>query len=234
MNSYLKLNIMKFLNKTNLLKSVLGFGILSLSSIVAVSAAAINRELQIGMSGSDVGVMQTFFKQDPTIYPQGLVTNYFGSMTRTAVRNFQARNGIATVGRVGPQTLPVLNAAIANGTLGNGNNNNGNTGNYGVAPTISGVNVSTTGSNNSVNLSWSTNESAKGFIYYSTSPLNAYENDNSVTVTGANTASNSNNYLSSQTISLQNLQANTTYYYMIYVTDQSGNVSVYSSMFRIN
>lgn len=226
---------MNFFTKNNLLKSALGFGILSLSAISAVSAAAINRELQIGMYGTDVGVMQTFFKQDVTIYPQGLVTNYFGSMTRTAVRNFQARNGIATVGRVGPQTLPVLNAAIANNTLGNGNNNNnGNTGNYGVAPTISGVNVSTTGSNNSVNLSWSTNELASGYIYYSTSPLNAYENDNSVTVTGANTASNSTNFVSSQTIALQNLQANTTYYYMIYVTDQSGNVSVYSSMFRIN
>jgi peptidoglycan hydrolase-like protein with peptidoglycan-binding domain len=227
---------MKFFNKTNLLKGTLGFGILSLSSIALVSAAAINRELQIGMSGSDVGVMQTFFKQDASIYPEGLVTNYFGGMTRAAVRNFQARNGIATVGRVGPQTLPVLNAAIANNSLGNGNNNNnnGNTGNFGVAPTISGVNVSTSGASNSVNLSWSTNELAKGFIYYSTSPLNTYENENSVTVTGANTASVSNNFVSSQTVSLQNLQANTTYYYMIYVTDQSGNVSVYQSIFRIN
>jgi chitodextrinase len=117
---------------------------------------------------------------------------------------------------------------------GNNNNNNGNTGNFGVAPTISGVNVSTSGASNSVNLSWSTNELAKGFIYYSTSPLNTYENENSVTVTGANTASVSNNFVSSQTVSLQNLQANTTYYYMIYVTDQSGNVSVYQSIFRIN
>lgn len=216
----------------------LGLSALVATSVVLgvtsfASAEAINRQLQYGMTGSDIGVMQAFFAKDATIYPQGLVTNYFGIMTKGAVMNFQARNGIATVGRVGPATLPVLNAAIANGNIGGGTNN-GNTGNAGVAPSISGINVATNGNTNSVNIAWSTNELAQGYVYYSTSPLNTYENDNSVTVTGAYTASTNTNYVSSQNITLQNLQANTTYYYMIYVTDQSGNVSVYQSSLRIN
>jgi peptidoglycan hydrolase-like protein with peptidoglycan-binding domain len=189
----------------------------------------INRQLEYGMSGSDVGAMQAFFAKDATIYPEGFVTSYFGVMTKNAVINFQAKNNIATAGRVGPATLPILNAAM-NDSLNSTNVSQ----NYGVAPTIFGVNVSTNGNMNSVNLSWSTNESAQGSVYYSSSPLNLYENSNSVTVTGANLASTNSNYMTSQNVVIQNLQSNTTYYYLIYTTDQDGNVSVYKSYFRVN
>lgn len=218
---------MKILKDFTLAKNMAIFALVAFAATTVTYADAINRQLQYGMSGSDVGVMQAFFSKDTSIYPQGLVTNYFGTMTKSAVMNFQARNGIATVGRVGPATLPVLNAAIANGNIGGGMNN--------IAPTISGVNVSTNGNANSATISWSTNELAQGLIYYSSSPLSLYENMNSVTVSNALSASTSTNFVSSQSIFLQNLQANTTYYYLIYVTDQNGNVSVYgSSTFRIN
>jgi peptidoglycan hydrolase-like protein with peptidoglycan-binding domain len=220
---------MQFFKKSKVLVGV--FSITVLSSFVSLVASAdmITRQLEYGMSGSDVGAMQTFFAKDSTIYPQGLVTSYFGTMTKNAVINFQTKNNIAPAGRVGPATLPILNAAM-NESL------NGTTARQGsdVAPTIFGVTITNSGKMNSANLSWSTNEPAQGYVYYSSSPLTLYENVNSVTVTGANLASTNNNYMTYQNVVIPNVQVNTTYYYLIYTTDQDGNVSVYNSYFRVN
>ncbi len=186
-------------------------------------ADAINRQLQMGMSGSDVSVMQTFFAKDATLYPQGLVTGYFGFLTKAAVSNFQTRNGISSVGRVGPATLPVLNAQIAAG---------GVVVSSAAAPMITGANVNI--NRNSVLVSWNTNEYAKGVVYYSTNPLVTYERINSVDVSG-NIAMTDESMRTSQAVSIQNLQPNTTYYYMIYTTDQAGNVSVtWPAVFHTN
>ncbi len=187
-----------------------------MSSPATASAAAINRQLEVGMSGSDVGAMQSYLAEDPTIYPQGLVTSYFGFLTKSAVANFQSANGLPSVGRVGPATLPVLNDKMAN-------DDGSGSGTTGSAPLISNVGISTN-SNNAV-VSWMTNESAKGQVYYSTSPLTTYEHPNSVDVSG-NIARTDSNYRNFQGVSLSGLQSNTTYYYLIYSTDQQGNVSV--------
>ena len=176
-------------------------------------AETLNRQLEIGMSGTDVSSLQTFLAGDATLYPQGLVTGYFGFLTKAAVSNFQGRNGLPAVGRVGPMTLPVLNLQIANGMSSNS----------GIAPTITSVAINT--GRTSANVSWSTNESARGSLYYSTSPLTTYERANSVDVSG-NVAMTDGNLRTSQGVSLQNLSANTTYYYLVYSTDQDGNVSV--------
>jgi hypothetical protein len=79
---------------------------------------SINSQLEIGMSGPAVTQLQTFLAMDSSIYPEGLVTGYFGSLTRAAVLRFQARYGIDQVGRVGPQTLARINAFIASGGFG--------------------------------------------------------------------------------------------------------------------
>jgi peptidoglycan hydrolase-like protein with peptidoglycan-binding domain len=185
----------------------------TLCAPMLANAATLTRELQFGMSGSDVSTLQTFLAQDVTIYPQGLVTGYFGMLTKSAVSNFQARNGIANVGRVGPATLPVINAQIASGMNVNA----------GKSAQISPVSVSA--SRNSVSVNWSTDEDARGVVYYSSSPLVTYERTNSVDVSGQ-TAMTDNNLHMSQSVMIQNLQASTVYYYMVYTTDQSGNVSV--------
>lgn len=188
--------------------------------VVSVPAFAfadiLTRELQLGMSGNDVSLVQTHLAKDNTIYPQGLVTGYFGSLTKSAVSNFQARNGIATVGRIGPVTLQALNAQMAGGgsvVIGMG----------GIAPTISSVNVGA--SRNSAIVNWNTNQSAKGVVYVSPSPLVTYEREHSVDVSG-NVVMMDSNYRNTQSVSLTNLQPNTTYYYMIYTTNQFGDVSV--------
>lgn len=177
-------------------------------------ADALNRQLQVGMHGTDVSTLQTFLATDPTLYPQGLVTGYFGFLTKSAVSNFQSRNDLPPVGRVGPMTLPVLNFQIANGMPGRGDMS---------AAVI--TNVSITTGRTTATVGWATSESAKGVVYYSTSPLTTYENPNSVDVSG-NTSMTDNGLHTTQNISLQGLQPNTTYYYLIYTTDQAGNVSV--------
>lgn len=196
-----------------------GVGLLAFAavSIPALAYADIlNRELQLGMSGSDVSSLQAFLALDNTIYPQGRVTGYFGSLTKSAVSNFQVRNGIPGVGRVGPATLPVLNFQMAGGTGGTVNMG-------GIAPSISGTNVSV--SRNSAMVNWNTNQNAKGVVYYSTNTLTTYERERSVDVSGL-IAMTDSNFRTAQNVAILNLQPNTTYYYVVYTTNQSGDVSV--------
>jgi peptidoglycan hydrolase-like protein with peptidoglycan-binding domain len=179
------------------------------------SADVLYRQLQLGSRGADVTSLQSFLAEDSTIYPQGKVTGYFGSLTKSAVSNFQARNGIATVGRVGPSTLPVINEQMLNGVDAGANIS---------APIITSAGVNNI-SRNSATINWYTNENAKGLVYYSTTPLSLGEHLNSVDVSG-NTAMVDSNYRTNQSVTLQNLQPNTTYYYLAYVTGLSGRVSI--------
>src|SRR3989344_7499461 len=55
----------------------------------AVVGCSIGRVLSLRMSGSDVSCLQKTLAQDPAIYPEGLVTGYFGSLTQKAVQRWQ-------------------------------------------------------------------------------------------------------------------------------------------------
>lgn len=65
--------------------------------------------------------LQRFLAQDPAIYPEGLVTGYFGHATQEAVKKFQEKNGIVKsgspettgFGAFGPKTMSVMNAQMA-------------------------------------------------------------------------------------------------------------------------
>ena len=188
-------------------------GLMIISAPFLSFADTLNRSLGLGSTGSDVSALQSFLAKDATLYPQGLVTGYFGALTKTAVANFQARNGISPVGVVGPVTLPVLNAQMSGGSVVTPGN----------APLISSLNVSTY--SNSAMVAWNTNEMAKGVVYYSVNALTTYEHENSVDVSG-NIAFTDSNFRTTQGVSIQNLASNTTYYYMVYTTDQNGNVTV--------
>lgn len=82
------------------------------SSIVAIVSPVFNKTLRFGMTNDDVKRLQTLLATDPAIYPEGLTTGYFGSLTHRAVRNFQAKYGIVSTGNeestgyglVGPKT----------------------------------------------------------------------------------------------------------------------------------
>lgn len=188
---------------------------------IFANAAVINRQLELGMTGSDVSSVQTFLAADPTLYPQGLVTGYFGFLTKSAVSNFQSRNGLEPVGRIGPMTLPVINAQIANG-MGNGTDMS--------APNVTSANA-TTGST-SASISWSTNEAARGKVYYSTSPIrlsNTFDqtgiNFVEPTVTGF-MAQNDTVARTYQTVTINGLAPNTTYFYVVVALDAANNSGI--------
>ncbi len=73
-------------------------------SIGSGSCATLSQNLSVGSTGEDVSRLQTFLSKDKAVYPEGLVTGYYGDATRAAVEKWQESHGISTVGVVGPQT----------------------------------------------------------------------------------------------------------------------------------
>jgi uncharacterized protein (UPF0335 family) len=67
------------------------------------------RTLVKGMSGDDVKELQAWLAQDKDVYPQGLISGFYGPMTEQAVKKFQKKYGIEQAGSVGPKTRAQLN-----------------------------------------------------------------------------------------------------------------------------
>ncbi len=67
------------------------------------------RPLLVGSTGEDVIWLQADLAKNKLLYPEGLVTGYFGGLTRAAILRFQAKYGISQVGIVGPVTRGRLN-----------------------------------------------------------------------------------------------------------------------------
>ena len=66
------------------------------------------RQLREGLSGDDVRLLQILLAADLDIYPEALITGFFGRKTAEAVRRFQRKHGLPMVGNVGPLTLEKL------------------------------------------------------------------------------------------------------------------------------
>ena len=73
----------------------------------------IGMNVGVGSKGNDVVLLQTFLAADPALYPEGIVSGYFGPATQRAVKRFQAKYGISQVGHVGPATRAKLNELFA-------------------------------------------------------------------------------------------------------------------------
>lgn len=194
------------------------------ASVSWAHAQTLTRQLDIGARGTDVSELQTYLAQDSTIYPEGLVTGYFGRLTSAAVSRFQTRNGLPAVGRVGPQTLALLNARMGGTTPGTSVES---------APIISGIVVNlgtSTGTTTpgTVSISWLTHKPATGVVYYGTafpSMTEAPEGTNNLSLTGT-TAMTDTALRFSQAVDLPVLTASTTYYYVIVTRDAAGNTQI--------
>jgi len=55
------------------------------------ASSSFKRDLKLGDQGEDVRKLQECLKKDPTVYPEGKVTGYFGSKTKAAVVRFQEK-----------------------------------------------------------------------------------------------------------------------------------------------
>ncbi|MEK7070253.1 MAG: peptidoglycan-binding protein, partial [Patescibacteria group bacterium] len=64
--------------------------------------------LQEGMTDEDVKKVQELLATDPTLYPRGLVTGYYGPMTKEAVSRFQARHELKVSGEVDSETKALI------------------------------------------------------------------------------------------------------------------------------
>jgi len=88
------------------------------SSPVPAVSGMFNYNLSMGAETNDVTRLQTFLAADPSVYPEGKVTGYFGSLTAKAVGKFQEKYGIAMpgdagYGNFGPKTRAKLNELIS-------------------------------------------------------------------------------------------------------------------------
>ncbi len=83
---------------------------------IVSSFAALRSQMRVGSRGKGVRVLQKLLASDPSIYPQGLVTGYYGRLTEDAVKKFQENHGISPVGQVGPETRMLLNSFLKRAT----------------------------------------------------------------------------------------------------------------------
>lgn len=98
----------------------------------------ISRTLRRGASGSDVTRLQQFLARDPSVYPEGQVTGFFGALTETAVKKFQCKNQIVCDGSpdstgygvVGPRTAAILALQCPAGSGGGGGGGGANVGGF--------------------------------------------------------------------------------------------------------
>ncbi len=74
-----------------------------------------------GSIGADVTRLQTYLAQDPSLYPEGTISGYFGVLTEAAVKRFQGKHGIVSSGTpestgygvLGPKTRTKLNTLLS-------------------------------------------------------------------------------------------------------------------------
>lgn len=174
-----------------------------------IAFATIDMTLDFDARNSEVTELQTFLATDVSVYPEGLVTGYFGTLTQKAVQRLQCKYNIicsgtpATTGygRVGPKTMALINSLLVG------------TGVDVHAPVISNVAVSTQPTSTTV--SWNTNENARSKIRYSTTFPFLYAS--------AAAAADATVDMTSS-VMLTGLQPNTVYYYNLESVDAKGNI----------
>ena len=85
------------------------------TTLAANTTLRLLKQLREGMTSEDVKLLQEILATDPDIYPEGLISGYFGGLTKNAVKRFQKIAGLEQVGNVGPKTLSKLNELLAAG-----------------------------------------------------------------------------------------------------------------------
>lgn len=66
-------------------------------------------ELTLNSKGEEVKILQSALATDKEIYPEGVISGFFGMITDKAVKRFQNRHGLEQTGVVNSQTLSKFN-----------------------------------------------------------------------------------------------------------------------------
>ncbi|MFN7088447.1 MAG: peptidoglycan-binding domain-containing protein, partial [Candidatus Paceibacteria bacterium] len=64
--------------------------------------------MSIGTTGDKVKALQDFLAQDPAIYPEGLVTGYYGPLTQAALKRLQTKVGLPATGTLDDDTREII------------------------------------------------------------------------------------------------------------------------------
>jgi len=201
------------------------------------ASAVITSQLDLGDQGEEVTELQTYLSTDVAIYPSRLVTGYFGQLTKAGVERFQTVQGIVSqgtpattgYGRVGPQTITRINSLLGGGVSWNYPSTSDN------SPILSTPTVQL--GNNTATIAWNTNEPTQGQVYWNTSPLqfNEATGPQQQPYVSGNLVLETGGMQTGHAVTIQNLQPNTTYYYLVRGVDNTGNMSmVWPSSFRAN
>jgi peptidoglycan hydrolase-like protein with peptidoglycan-binding domain len=62
------------------------------------------QDLALGSQGSDVSRLQTLLSEDPSLYPEQMITGFYGPKTTEAIKRFQAQYGLPVSGRLDQAT----------------------------------------------------------------------------------------------------------------------------------
>lgn len=81
------------------------------------AVAELTSLLRQGSSGDQVTILQALLAADSSVYPEGLITGYFGAATARAVKRFQKGRGLEQVGNVGPKTLAELKKHLSDNPI---------------------------------------------------------------------------------------------------------------------
>ncbi|MEW5908126.1 MAG: carboxypeptidase regulatory-like domain-containing protein [Patescibacteria group bacterium] len=68
------------------------------SPVAQLVSPVFNRTLRYGITSDEVKRLQELFVSDPEIYPEGIVSGWFGQLTRKAVQKFQCKYNIVCEG----------------------------------------------------------------------------------------------------------------------------------------
>jgi murein L,D-transpeptidase YcbB/YkuD len=78
------------------------------------------RGLKQGMTGDDIKTLQELLSTDSDVYPQGLITGYYGKLTEQAVRRLQKKLCLNEDGVVNSQTIKRINELLTEGAGSSG------------------------------------------------------------------------------------------------------------------
>lgn len=68
------------------------------SPVAQIVSPVFNTTLRYGMTSGDITRLQELLATDSEIYPEGIVSGWFGALTKKAVQKFQAKYGIVSSG----------------------------------------------------------------------------------------------------------------------------------------
>ncbi len=93
------------------------------SSSESSNSKKLTKSLFVGMSDTEVRTIQSYLSKDSSIYPEKIISGYFGKLTEKAVRRFQTKYGIRQTGIFDKLTRDKFNSLYALGTAVNKNIN---------------------------------------------------------------------------------------------------------------